>query len=68
MKTSTNKENATETYRKKLIAHLRELVAALDRRVPHLEREGEQRIAHDSAALREKAQRRIAQLEKEGPR
>lgn len=46
-----------------LIADLRELVAALDRRVPRLEREGELAIARDAARLREEALRRIADLE-----
>jgi hypothetical protein len=50
--------------RKKLIADLRELVGALDQRVPHMERAGEARIAREAAALRDKALKRIAQLEK----
>lgn len=51
--------------RQELISDLRELVAALDRRVPRLEREGERRIARDSAMLKQKAQQRIAELERE---
>lgn len=43
---------------------LRELVAALDRRVPHLERDGEHAIARDAAALRVEALLRIAELER----
>jgi hypothetical protein len=39
------------------------LIAALDRRVPHIERSGEAAIARDAAALREKALKRIAELE-----
>ena len=42
---------------------LRELVAALDRRVPHLERDGESEIARDASALRASALKRIAELE-----
>ena len=42
---------------------LRELVAALDRRVPRLERIGERAIARDAARLKEEAMRRIAALE-----
>lgn len=49
--------------RSTLIGQLRELVVALDQRVPHVERSGEAAIARDAAALREKALRRIAELE-----
>jgi hypothetical protein len=42
---------------------LRELIEALDRRVPHMERTGEIQIARDAASLREKALNRIAALE-----
>jgi hypothetical protein len=45
------------------LRHLRELIAALDRRVPHVERAGELAIARDSAALRKKALQRIAVLD-----
>ena len=48
---------------KKVIARLRELISALDRRVPQMERASEQRIANESAALKRKAQERIAELE-----
>jgi hypothetical protein len=48
--------------REELIQHLRELIAALDGRVPHLERTGETHIADDAKALRAKAVQRIAQL------
>ena len=47
-----------------LVENLRELVAALNRRVPHLERKGECAIARDAAALREEALQRIAELER----
>ena len=42
---------------------LRELIEALDRRVPHMERTGEIQIAREAASLREKALTRIAALE-----
>ena len=42
---------------------LRELISALDRRVPHMERAGEAVIASDAALLREQAIRRLAELE-----
>jgi hypothetical protein len=45
---------------------LLELIAALDRRVPHVERMGEASIARDAEALREKARRRLEELEEAG--
>jgi hypothetical protein len=42
---------------------LRELIAALDRRVPRVDRAGEAAIARDAAALREKAVQRLRELE-----
>ena len=47
-----------------LVQDLRELVAALDRRVPRLEREGERDIAQDARELRRAALKRIAELER----
>jgi hypothetical protein len=41
---------------------LRELIAALDRRVVHVERLGEARIASDASALRREAMNRIREL------
>ena len=46
-----------------LIRHLRELIEAVDRRVPHFEREGEDEIAREAAALKQRAQERISELE-----
>ena len=43
---------------------LLELVAALDRRVPRLEREGEGAIVRDARDLRRAALKRIAELER----
>lgn len=51
--------------RRQLISELQELIAALDRRVPQVERAGELSIARDAAALRAKAMKRIAKLEAE---
>jgi len=45
-----------------LVEELRELIAALDRRVPRVERAGESAIARDAAALRAKALRRLHEL------
>ena len=47
------------------IRTLRELIGALDRRLPQVDRAGEAAIARDAAALRAKALLRIAELELE---
>jgi hypothetical protein len=47
---------------------LQELIAALDRRVPQVQRAGEASIARDAAALKARALKRIAELERELPR
>ncbi len=46
------------------IRHLRELIAALDRRVPRVERVGEAEIARDAEALKARALKRIKELER----
>jgi len=46
-----------------LLHDLRELVAAVDRRVPRLERVGEGAIAREAQGLRRLALKRIAELE-----
>ena len=46
-----------------LVRELRELIDALDRRLPRVEQAGEASIARDAAALREKAVARLAELE-----
>ena len=48
------------------IGMLRDLVDALDRRVPQAERAGEARIASDAAALRTAAMNRIEELTRNG--
>jgi hypothetical protein len=53
----------TDPDRTRKLHHLHELIAALDRRVPHVERNGETDIAREARALREKALQRIAELE-----
>ena len=50
---------------KRLVRDLLELIAALDRRVPRMERAGETSIARDAAALKARALERIAELEHE---
>ena len=48
---------------RELVVHaLRELIDALDRRVAHVERLGEARIAREALALREEAVNRIHEL------
>jgi hypothetical protein len=51
--------------RTRTIRDLYELVAALDRRVPQVERSGEASIARAATALRAEAVVRIADLERE---
>jgi hypothetical protein len=46
----------------RIIDDLRELIAALERRVPQLERSGETDIAKDAARLKRDAEARIAAL------
>ena len=41
---------------------LHELIDALDRRVPRVEQAGEESIARDAAALRQKAVNRLSEL------
>jgi len=48
-----------------LVRELRELIAALDRRVPRVERAGEASIARDATALKVRALKRIEELEGE---
>ena len=48
-----------------LARELKDLITALDRRVPHVERAGEASIARDAAALRAKAMKRLTELEAE---
>jgi hypothetical protein len=51
-----------EITRDELARELEELIAALDRRVPRVEQAGEESIARDAAALREKAVQRLEEL------
>ena len=50
------------------VRELRELVEALDRRAPQVQRAGEAEIAHDAATLKARALKRIEELEREQPR
>jgi hypothetical protein len=51
-----------DAERKRAVRHLRQLIEALDRRVPHIERVGEAKIAREAAELREKALKRLKAL------
>ena len=51
-----------------MLADLYFLIAALDRRLPRLERAGEAQIAHDAAELRERAVSLIKQIEGKTPK
>jgi hypothetical protein len=50
----------------RILSALRELIRALDRRVPHPERAGEIRIAGDAQILRREAVARIEELQRAG--
>ena len=64
--TVSPKTDATQAHA--LLADLRQLIAALDRRVPQLSHSGEADIAHEAAALRERAIDLIRQVEGTAPR
>jgi len=49
------------------VRELRELIAALDRRVPQVERVGEVAIARAAAVLKSEALKRIEELERDSP-
>lgn len=51
-----------------LVQELRELIAALDRRVPRVERAGESAIARDAAKLRATAVNRLNELTSQAER
>ena len=50
-----------------LVRELNELITALDRRVPRVERAGEAAIARDAALLRERAVKRLKELTQPSP-
>ncbi len=52
---------------RQMLSDLYRLIEALDRRVPHLERSGEQKIAHDAADLRERALSLVKKIEADSP-
>jgi hypothetical protein len=50
--------------REAAVRDLQDLMAALDRRMPQIERLGERDIAHDAAMLKDKARRRLEELKR----
>jgi hypothetical protein len=65
MVSMTDGITSAESGWKATVRELRELIVALDRRVPHVERVGEVAIARAAAGLRIEALRRIEELERE---
>jgi hypothetical protein len=61
----TTKQAAARTRRKRTIRDLSELIAALDRRIPKVERVGEALIARAAAKLKDEAIKRIVDLERD---
>jgi hypothetical protein len=59
----TVKPSCPGTLATEMLADLYFLIAALDRRVPRLEQQGEAQIAHEAADLRERAISLIRQIE-----
>ena len=53
---------------REMLSDLSELIAAIDRRVPRLERIGEAQIAQDAADLRERALNLIQRIQGKTPK
>lgn len=60
------KDHRTDASSRDGVAALTELIDALDRRVPHVERVGESQIAREAAALKADALARIEELKRAG--
>jgi len=60
----TTKQTAGHTRITRTLRDLHELIAALDRRVPRVERGGEASIARAAGKLRDEARTRVADLER----
>ncbi|MFI4944492.1 MAG: hypothetical protein ACHP85_14590 [Burkholderiales bacterium] len=56
--------SSDDAEKQRAIRHLRQLIDALNRRVPHIERAGEAAIARDAAELMKQALKRLKALEK----
>jgi hypothetical protein len=62
---TTHGRPAAAQRRAQTVRELHELIAALDRRLPQVERVGETAIARAAAALKVEALKRIQELERE---
>ena len=60
-------KNVSDSQVRAILCDLYDLIEALDRRVPRLERMGEAQIAHDAAELRERAVSLIQRIEGDSP-
>ena len=63
----TTSKTAPAAAAKQMLADLQRLVEAIDRRVPHLERLSEAKIAREAADLRRRAVKLIRELEAAAP-
>ena len=63
----TPQATTARSTRAQTLRELYELIAALDRRVPHVERVGEISIARAAAGLKSEALKRIEELERQAP-
>ena len=63
----TTTGTCTAGERRELLTNLYELIEALDRRVPRLERAGEASIAQEASELRERAVSLIHRVEADAP-
>jgi len=61
----TPQQTAARTRTTRTLRDLHELIAALDRRVPRVERGGEASIARAAVKLRDDAKTRVADLERD---
>jgi hypothetical protein len=62
----TDKLQRSASTVNRMLTTLRELISALDRRVPHIDRPGELRIAHEAQMLRREAVARMEALRRQG--
>jgi hypothetical protein len=65
--TVTPDTRSAASSRAQTVRELYELIAALDRRVPQVERVGEIAIARAASALKCEALKRVEELEREAP-
>jgi hypothetical protein len=63
----TPETTTKQSTRAQIVRELYDLIAALDRRVPQVERVGEMSIARAAAALKSDALKRIEELERQAP-